>query len=598
MRRLLWLTVVGVLMMSASPCWAGIPHLIHYQGMLTDDVGSPLNGSYDLTFSIYSVSSGGTAVWTEVHSGVSVDGGLFNVLLGSETTGGIPSSVFDSDERYLGIKVGTDDELMSRIQLTSVGYAYRAEVADSASVAVSAPTGGGWTDDGNMVKLETESDSVGIGTTSPVTKLDVKGDINADSLYKISGNTVLAIPGFANTFIGKNVGQLNTATSNTFVGASSGRVNSTGNFNTFLGTFAGEDNTEGSGNTFVGHGAGDDNTTGNENTFLGILAGEYNTTGQRNTCLGYEAGNANTEGSHNTFVGSEAGEWNETGNSNTSVGFHAGYTNIEGDSNVFLGYEAGYNETGSHKLYIANSSTTSPLIYGDFNTKKLTVNGWLGVGTTNPQQKLEVRDDVFIGNAGGADGNWEFIYIQAKADQWYIGVENETQAESADFFIGKEAEDGTFHIENGGNVGIGTTYPTQKLDVDGTARLRDITDAAEELPEVVVDANGVLYKKPLFSSKRYKKNIREIEINPEDILKLQIVRFEWKESGKEDVGLIAEEVDKAVPDLVIYDDQGRPNGVRYNKLVLYLLETVKDLKAENDALKSRIEELESREYKK
>jgi hypothetical protein len=50
-----------------------------------------------------------------------------------------------------------------------VGYAYRASIADSATVAVSAPSGGGWTDDGTNVRLTTSTDKVGIGTTTPDT---------------------------------------------------------------------------------------------------------------------------------------------------------------------------------------------------------------------------------------------------------------------------------------------------------------------------------------------------------------------------------------------------------------------------------------------
>jgi hypothetical protein len=95
----------------------------------------------------------------------------------------IPDSVFKEPERYLGINVGTFPQFTPRIQLTSVGYAYRALMADSASVALSASTGGGWKDDGNVVRLESFADSVGIGTATPQAKLDVSGDIRAtDSL--------------------------------------------------------------------------------------------------------------------------------------------------------------------------------------------------------------------------------------------------------------------------------------------------------------------------------------------------------------------------------------------------------------------------------
>ena len=174
MRRLLLLSVVGVFMLASSPCRADIPHLINYQGMLSEDEGSPLNGSYDLTFSIYGQSSGGSSLWTESQSGVSVENGLFNVILGSVTP--IPSSVFEDTLRYLGIAVGSDSKLAPRIRLTSVAYAYRSEIADTAIYAVEAVTAesdSDWTISG-IDMYSAVSGDVGIGTTTPSAKLDVE----------------------------------------------------------------------------------------------------------------------------------------------------------------------------------------------------------------------------------------------------------------------------------------------------------------------------------------------------------------------------------------------------------------------------------------
>jgi hypothetical protein len=71
-----------------------------------------------------------------------------------------------------------------------------------------------------------------------------------------------------------------------------------------------------------------------------------------------------------------------TGGNNTYLGYQAGYTNATGSGNVSLGYQAGYSETGSNKLYIANSNTATPLIYGDFSTPALTINGSLTLPLT------------------------------------------------------------------------------------------------------------------------------------------------------------------------------------------------------------------------
>ncbi len=100
------------------------------------------NGNYDLTFKIYGSADGVDSLWTEHHSGVTVTNGLFNVILGSVSSLDL---AFDTDY-WLGFKVGTDPELIPRIRMTSVGYAYRALVADSAAVAGS---GGGGRGDGS-----------------------------------------------------------------------------------------------------------------------------------------------------------------------------------------------------------------------------------------------------------------------------------------------------------------------------------------------------------------------------------------------------------------------------------------------------------------
>nr|MDA8243949.1 hypothetical protein [Elusimicrobiota bacterium] len=115
---------------------AAAPSYINYQGRLVDANGNPLSGSYSITFNIYGVSSGGSAVWTEVQPAVTVDNGIFSAKLGSVTA--LPPSVFASDTRYLGVTIGSDAEMSPRVQLLSVPYAIYA--ASAASVGSSGQT--------------------------------------------------------------------------------------------------------------------------------------------------------------------------------------------------------------------------------------------------------------------------------------------------------------------------------------------------------------------------------------------------------------------------------------------------------------------------
>ena len=167
----------------------------------------------------------------------------------------------------------------------------------------------------------------------------------------------------------------------------------TGSANTFIGRAAGYYNT-GYYNTFLGDLAGYSNTTGNYNTFLGDSAGYFNTTGNFNTFLGDSAGYSNTTGHYNTFLGDYAGVSNTTGNYNTFLGDYAGYSNTTGYRNVFLGYQAGYNETGSDRLYIHNSDSTSPLIYGDFNGRTIQINGSLNIADASAASDISFKRDI------------------------------------------------------------------------------------------------------------------------------------------------------------------------------------------------------------
>ena len=105
-----------------------IPHLLNYQGVLTDSAGNPVpDGNYQMTFSIYDNETDGNLLWSESQN-VQVGDGLFNVLLGSVNS--IPSDVFcGGADCWIGMKVETDAEMTPRQRIVSVAYAYAAECA-------------------------------------------------------------------------------------------------------------------------------------------------------------------------------------------------------------------------------------------------------------------------------------------------------------------------------------------------------------------------------------------------------------------------------------------------------------------------------------
>lgn len=94
--------------------------------------------------------------------------------------------------------------------------------------------------------------------------------------------------------------------------------------------------------------------------------------------IGQSALEKMTDGHSHIAIGYRALYENLTGTGSVAIGFQAGFNNI-GSDNVFIGKNSGYNEAGSDKLYIANSSTATPLIYGEFDNTLIRINGDLDV---------------------------------------------------------------------------------------------------------------------------------------------------------------------------------------------------------------------------
>jgi len=131
MHRLLISGIVTLTLGAAALVLADVPNVITYQGKLSNFDGSPANGTHTLTFGIYSASAGGTALWSSGPRSVGVVDGLFTYQLGSNVP--LPFDIMSDTSRWLGIKVGSDPEMIPRTRFTSEAFAMHARTADSVS---------------------------------------------------------------------------------------------------------------------------------------------------------------------------------------------------------------------------------------------------------------------------------------------------------------------------------------------------------------------------------------------------------------------------------------------------------------------------------
>ena len=127
------------------------PQTITTQGVLRDDQGYSVDdGDYDMTFTIYDAETGGNQIWQTAKT-VQVTNGVYNVTLGSDTD---PLNMLNSDKSYwLGVKIGTDSEMIPRLKLNLSPYEF-AKLSGDENVF---PAAG----------------SAGIGTTSPASRFDI-----------------------------------------------------------------------------------------------------------------------------------------------------------------------------------------------------------------------------------------------------------------------------------------------------------------------------------------------------------------------------------------------------------------------------------------
>ncbi len=245
------------------------------------------------------------------------------------------------------------------------------------------------------------------GSNNTATGADALNANTTGSFNTAIGNGALNsnTDGFSNTAVGNQAlyanvsGIFNTATGNTSLYA-----NQSGSFNTGNGYASLMANTTGIANTANGFSSLANNTTGNYNVAIGTDVLVSNLSGKNNTAIGYRSLATNTLGSGSAAVGDSALHGNTFGVQNTAVGKKAGIANTTGSSNTAIGFNSNF---GSGNLTNATAVGANALV-NTSNSLVLGNNVNVGIGTSAPQQKLEVIGSIktngFIMPPGAGEG--------------------------------------------------------------------------------------------------------------------------------------------------------------------------------------------------
>jgi trimeric autotransporter adhesin len=305
---------------------------------------------------------------------------------------------------------------------------------------------------------------------------------------------------------------------------------------------------------------------GIHNTFLGLNAGNFTMTGDNNTGLGHNALFSNSTGDFNTAAGAITLSNNTTGCCNTAIGYGALVANTMAGGNTAAGYGAlftnttGVNNTATGDGALNHNNGTANTASGAFALSSNTTGG---------------------SNTAAGDGALQFITmgnlniaVGTGAGSHYLTTE------SNDICIGN-----TGVVGESGTIRIGSAQTKTFI-----AGVNGVMTGGTGTP-VLIDANGQLGT--ISSSARFKDEIQDMGEATDGLLKLRPVTFRYKAQpeGQRQFGLIAEEVEKVMPELVVCSSSGEAETVLYHEMPAMLLNELQKQQRQIQELKSELSAL-------
>ena len=442
----------------------------------------------------------------------------------NNTTGGFSVTV-----RYAS-SVGTAVTTGSKVVLLSNG-------TDVVSAITTTGGGGGGTPGGSNTQVQYNSS----GTFAGSPNLTFNG-----STLSVSGINVGRGGGniLTNTEVGSSSLNANTTgTDNVAVGYQALYLNQGGIENTAVGSLALTSNVSGFDNTAIGTAALLTNTVGYYNTAIGAGALRVNNAGTENVAVGYQALYLNSNGVQNVAVGTGALTYNGSGTNNIAVGYQALYkTGTSGSSgyyNVAVGTTAGYNITSG------SSNTT--------------------VGDSSGANILNGAGNSCFGDSSG-------INITSGTGNLCLGVNG-----------GRSVTTGSYNIVIGGAYSPAYSITTQSNYISMGSS--SVTNAYIQVAWTVT------------SDARDKTNFGTVPYGLDFVTKLNPVSYQFKMSRDDDTpngdiryGFKAQDILALEGDSPVIIDAKTPEKLYYNSdsMVPVLVNAIKDLKAELDALKAEI----------
>jgi hypothetical protein len=424
---------------------------------------------------------------------------------------------------------------------------------------------------GKLIKDSAASDGLIYGLT-------VGRGASAVASNNALGTTAL----FSNTSGSNNLGAgyqalyfNTTGSNNAGLGSNALVFNTTGGSNTAVGREALQANTTASFSTAVGHQAAYSNTTGEGLTVVGRQALYSNTTGSSNVAIGRTALFYNTTGGSNVAVGNQALESNTTGQQNTAVGYQAGYSLTTANGYTFVGYQAGKSTTtnGNASAFgaaaLLNNTTGFQITAIGDGSLQANTTGYqnTALGTSSLNAVTTGLSNTGLGSNSGST-------LTTGSNNIYIGQGSTVSGVT----VSNEIVIGTNATGKGGSTGF--INPNSGGVYQGNNSTLWSVTSDQRLKKNIVDNNTGL-------DKLTQIQVRNFEYRTEDEITELPKDQAIKKTGVQ-LGVIAQELKQILPECVKTESTGVMT-VDADNLTWYMINAIKELKAEVDSLKSQLQ---------
>ena len=575
--------------------------------------------------------------------------GLYNsrgtdwILYADGNTNGNPNVIIPSGNLGIGttspsqkLQVAGIGEFAGAIRITETGTAQNILIGNQDSGGTNKPSrimgvngalrfgwGDSWSGEGGTFTEAFQSksngdvyfnNSVGIGTTSPSAKLNTNLSVEGSILAYLAG-TAYTFDGDANIAVTHNSSTMGTGTA---AGLLLANNNNSNNAISPLIAFSARSASNSYNHTYAAI-YGQKRASGADSNWNrgDLIFATANSTGPQERMRILDGGNVGIGDTSPSTKLDVAGDIRST----TGISVKSGVSNLNGGigatmavlNDIYAYIDLSTQNTngswidfskgdgtdyGGRIRYVNGSNRFDFFASGSSSPTLSMINGRLGINRTAPSAPLDVngntitRGALFVLNGMETAGNFSACQIKLDTTNtidttgwqgisfdtstaanygWSIGANRSGSGRGSFRFyehVNSNAGTERFTLQQDGNVGIGDSTPSYKLDVNGTIR-----------------ATGDVIA---YSDARVKENVKTIDNALDKVTQLRGVSYNKISETEEKIGVIAQEIEKVLPQVVQEDDEGM-KSVAYGNIVGVLIEAIKEQQKQIDELKARLD---------